>query len=299
VRIFVTGTKGQLARSLQERALERGTEIIAAGRPELDLGDEKSVLAAVRRATPDAIINAAAYTAVDLAETEEETAFAVNARGAGAVAMAAAALRIPLVHVSTDYVFSGDGDAPLDENTPAGPLGAYGRTKLAGEILVRRATENCAIIRTAWVFSPFGKNFVKTMMSRAHLGQDVRVVDDQHGSPTYAPDLADALLDLCRNLVARPTDPALRGTFHAANAGFASWADVATETFAASRRHGGPSVGVTGIATSDYPTPARRPANSRLCTDKLRCVHGVTLPDWRDAVDRCVTRLLTDEGNAL
>jgi dTDP-4-dehydrorhamnose reductase len=245
------------------------------------------------------VINAAAYTAVDLAETDEEMAATVNARGAGAVAMAAASLAIPLVHVSTDYVFAGYGDTPLDENTPTAPLGAYGRTKLAGEVAVREAAINYAIVRTAWVFSPFGKNFVKTMLARARLGQDVRVVADQHGSPTYAPDLAEALLDICQNLVDKPEETALRGTFHAVNTGFASWADVAVETFEASRRHGGPFVRVTGIATTEYPTPARRPANSRLSADKLARVHGVILPDWRDAIDRCVTRLLTDEGDAL
>jgi dTDP-4-dehydrorhamnose reductase len=299
VRILVTGTKGQLARALQERALDRGIEIFAVGRPELDLADERFVIAALRRAAPDAVINAAAYTAVDLAENEEDAAAAVNARGAGAVAMATAALGVPLVHVSTDYVFAGAGDMPYDEDAPTGPLGAYGRTKLAGEIAVRQATNNYAIIRTAWVFSPFGKNFVKTMMARARAAQDVRVVADQHGSPTYAPDLADALLDICQNLVAKPEETVLRGVFHAANTGFASWADVATETFDASKRYGGPVVNVTGIMTAEYPTPARRPANSRLSTDKLRRVHGVTLPDWRDALDRCVSRLLTDEGDAL
>lgn len=297
MRILVTGTSGQVARALSERATLRGIDLIALGRPDLDLCEPASVVLALRHARPDAVINAAAYTAVDLAEKEEDRAAAVNAAGAAAVARVAGTLGIPLAHISTDYVFGGGGEAPIGEETPTAPLNAYGRTKLAGEKAVRQGTANHAIIRTAWVFSPFGKNFVRTMLTHARSRQELRVVSDQHGSPTYAPDLADALLDVCRNLVEKPGESALRGVFHAANAGYASWADVAVATFEISGKLGGPVAHVVGIPTSEYPTPARRPANSRLSTERLHRLHCVSLPDWRDALERCVRRLLL-EGDA-
>ena len=300
LRIAVTGAAGQVARSLAERASIRGVDVILVGRPDLDLAQEATVLPALRTARPDAIVNAAAYTAVDKAEEDEAAAFAVNAEGAGHVARAARGLGVPLVHLSTDYVYDGSGDAPWRESDPTHPLSAYGRTKKAGEDAVRDNAQRHVILRTSWVYSPFGQNFVRTMLRLAQTRDELRVVSDQVGSPTYAPDLADAILTVCANLVAGPQDPGRHGTFHCAGGGHASWAEVAQAIFARAAELGGPTARVVAIPSSEYPTPARRPLNSRLDTAKLRRSHGVELPDWRDGISRCVTRLLAaDEHRGL
>lgn len=296
MRILVTGRKGQVAQALGERgASQEGIEVIAFGRPELDLLAPASVAAALRVAAPDAVVNAAAYTAVDKAESEPALAHAANAEGAGAVAAAAAALGVPVVHLSTDYVFSGGLDRPYREDDATGPLGAYGRSKLAGEAAVAAAAPNHAILRTAWVYSPFGSNFVKTMLRLASTRDAVGVVADQHGSPTSALDIADAVLTVCRNLLARD-DARLRGIFHMTGAGDATWAELAAAVFSTSAACGGPSAAVEPIPTSAYPTPATRPANSRLNCAKLLGAHGVALPDWRSSVAGCVGRLVGERS---
>lgn len=292
MRIVVTGRDGQVARSLAERGAESGHEIVALGRPELDLtADPATIAAALTAARPDAIVSAAAYTAVDKAEADADLAFQVNAKGAGAVASAAAALGVPLVHLSTDYVFEGSKDSPYTEDDPTGPTGVYGASKLAGERAVLDAHANSAILRTAWVYSPFGANFVKTMLRLAADRDEVAVVADQRGSPTSALDIADGILAVVSNLASRP-DRELRGTFHLTGAGEASWAEFAQEIFAASAEAGGPSARVRHIGTADYPTPARRPANSRLDCSKLAQAHGVQLPDWRGSTKQVVRRLV-------
>jgi len=214
LRIAVTGTKGQVAQALQERGRDRGVEVVALGRPDLDLMAPATVAPALRAANAEVVVNAAAYTAVDKAESEPEVVDAVNARGAGAVAAAASALGLPLVHLSTDYVFAGDLDRPYREDDPTGPTGAYGRSKLAGEAAVAAATPDHAILRTAWVYSPFGANFVKSMLRLAATRDTIGVVADQHGSPTSALDIADAVLQVCTNLRARPEDATLRDFSH-------------------------------------------------------------------------------------
>lgn len=292
MRIAVTGLRGQLVLSLLERGPLRGHQIVAIGRPQLDLAAPANATSVLRHAAPDAIVSAAAYTAVDNAETEPSVANAVNGTGAGAVAQAAAALGVPLIHVSTDYVFDGTKAAPYAETDPVAPLGAYGRSKLAGELAVQECyPANSAILRTAWVFSPFGQNFAKTMLRLAAERPLVRVVDDQVGSPTSALDIADGLLTVADNLV-KSADPRLRGVFHMTSAGHTSWAGFARAIFAASAARGGPDAEVEPIASCDYPTPARRPANSRLDCGLLAKRHAVRLPAWGEATDTVVARLV-------
>lgn len=296
MRIAVTGKQGQVVTSLLERGPALGVEILAIGRPEFDLGDPDGVVRAIAAARPDAVVSAAAYTAVDKAESEPDAAFAINATGAGAVADAAATLGIPVLHLSTDYVFDGAKTSPYVETDPTGPISAYGRSKLAGETLVAAATPNHAILRTAWVYSPFGANFLKTMLRLAESRDIVRVVADQHGQPTSALDIAGAVIAVAKRL-ATDADPALRGIFHMTASGEATWADFAAAIFAGLTLRGGKSVAVERITTADYPTPASRPANSRLDCSKLGNAHGVVLPEWRTAMETVLDRLIdTDEG---
>lgn len=291
MRILVTGTEGQVARALAERAKWHGVDVVLLGRPALDLTDPGSVRRVIGETAGDVVVNAAAYTAVDQAEKEPDLARAVNEVGAGAVAEAARARAMPIIQISTDYVFDGSGDRPFRETDPVAPLGVYGRTKLAGEEAVASAHPDHAILRTAWVYSPFGKNFVKTMLRVAKDRDEVSVVADQHGSPTSALDIADGVLAVAKGLVARPQDVSLRGVFHMCGTGYTTWADLAAEIFAVSERLGGPCARVRRIATADYPTPAKRPANSRLDCSKLREAHGVSLPEWQRSVAECIDRL--------
>ena len=290
MRIAVTGLTGQVVSSLIERA-PNDVEMVALGRPRLELSARDAVLATLRSVRCDVIVNAAAYTAVDKAESEPDVAMRVNGDGAGFVAEVAAELETPLLHLSTDYVFDGALDRPYREDDATGPTGAYGRSKLAGEEKIAALHPDHAILRTAWVYSPFGANFVKTMLRLGETRDEVGVVADQIGNPTNALDIADALFVIAKRLVADP-DPGLRGVFHLAGAGDATWADMAEATFAAAEAHGRKPVRVKRITTADYPTPARRPANSRLDNTKLANRFGVSLPPWRDSLECCVARLL-------
>ncbi|WP_411033089.1 dTDP-4-dehydrorhamnose reductase [Shinella sp. BYT-45] len=291
-RMVVTGREGQVVTSLIERAALGGRfEVIAVGRPALDLSRPGSLDAPLRKAGPDIIVSAAAYTAVDQAETDEEAAAIVNGVSAGAVASTAAALGVPIVHLSTDYVFDGTKPSPYVETDPVAPIGAYGRTKLAGEQAVAKAAANHAILRTAWVYSPFGKNFLRTMLRLAETRDSIDVVDDQAGNPTSALDIADGVLAVAANLLDSDA-PALRGVFHMTGSGEASWADFAAEILSQSASRGGPTAAVGRIPSSAYPTPARRPANSRLDCGKLSDAHGVRLPPWRESTAAAVARLV-------
>ncbi len=294
LRIAVTGWTGQVVCAMLER-VPVGVEVIALRRPDLDLAVPKTVAPALRAARPDVIVNTAAYTAVDQAESESDLAMRVNGEAAGEAARAAAALGIPVIQLSTDYVFDGVLDRPYREDDATGPISAYGASKLAGEQAVAAATNNHAILRTAWIYSPFGKNFVKTMLHLAETRDEIGVVADQAGCPTGALDIADAIFAVARNLTSRTDDASLRGVFHMSAAGEAVWADVAEAIFAERERHGGKPVRVKRIATADYPTPARRPANSRLDCRKLALAHGVRLPEWQGSLRACVARLLTEE----
>ncbi|WP_134497462.1 dTDP-4-dehydrorhamnose reductase [Microvirga pakistanensis] len=292
MRILVIGVRGQVAQAMAERASSHGVTVQLVGRPELDLLQPDSIEAVVRNSEADAIVNAAAYTAVDQAEAEPDLAMAVNGTAAGVIAATAARLRIPVVHLSTDYVFDGTLDRSYREVDQVQPLGVYGRSKLAGERAVAAATPNHVILRTSWVYSPTGKNFVKTMLRLATDRDEVSVVADQYGAPTSALDIADGAIAICRNLVERRDKAGLRGLFHMTGAGSTSWAEFASTIFDLSCRFEGPSARVRPITTAEYPTPARRPANSRLDCTKLAATYGVTLPPWQRSLERCVRRLV-------
>jgi dTDP-4-dehydrorhamnose reductase len=292
-RYLVTGQEGQVVRSLVERGARRSDiEILPLGRPVLDLLDTGTIASTIRAIKPDLIISAAAYTAVDQAETDEANAFAVNAEAVGEIGRVATELGVPVAHLSTDYVFNGEKLSAYDENDPVDPLGVYGKSKLQGECLLAASGADYVILRTAWVYSPYGKNFLRTMLRLGETRDGLNVVADQVGNPTSALGIADAVLKVSDNLLAS-RDPALRGIFHMAGSGDATWADFATEIFRISAAEGGPSATVHPITTADYPTPARRPKNSRLDCRKLADVHGVRMLDWKTATSEVVNRLLS------
>lgn len=286
MRLVVTGREGQVVRALLAEA-GPGLEVVALGRPELDLSRPDTLGEALRAARPDALVNAAAYTAVDKAEEEEPLATTINGEAAGALAAAAAGLGVPIVQISTDYVFDGTKASPYVESDPVAPVNAYGRSKLAGERAVAAANPRHAILRTSWVYDGQGKNFLKTMLRLAETRDELGVVGDQIGAPTYARDIAAAVIAVSRNLVA-DGDARRAGVFHMSGAGETSWAGFAEEIFRLSALAGGPSARVRAIATSDYPTPAKRPANSCMSGERLQAVQGVCMPDWRDALARCI-----------
>lgn len=290
MRIAVTGREGQVAQSLKERGGRAGVEIVLVGRPDLDLATPAGIAPALAAARPDLIVSAAAYTAVDRAEDEPDLAHAVNGAGAGAVAAAAQSLGVPVIHLSTDYVFDGAKHGDYVETDPTGPIGVYGASKLAGEQSVAAANPRHAILRTAWVYSPFGNNFLRTMLRVAAGREELTVVADQHGNPTSALDIADAILHIAPQLVSGRDD--VFGIFHLAGSGTTNWSGFARRIFEASGALGGPSARVKDITTADYPTKARRPANSRLSSAKFAGTFGWTAPDWRDSTDAVVARLL-------
>lgn len=291
MRLVVTGKRGQVARSLVERGAQRGVEVLPLGRPELDLSaSERAIVAAVVAARAEVLVSAAAYTQVDRAETDPETAFVVNEHGPRALARAARELSIPLIHLSTDYVFDGMKLSPYAEEDPTRPLSVYGASKLAGERAVCAEHANTAVLRSAWVYSPFGINFLKTMLRLAGNRDEIRVVSDQLGNPTNALDLADGILTVATHLVAG-NNPAHRGVFHITSRSEASWAEFAEAIFAASSSSGGPTARVIHVGAAEYLTAARRPANSRLDSSKLERAHGVRLPDWRPSLETVVSRL--------
>jgi dTDP-4-dehydrorhamnose reductase len=277
--LLIFGRTGQVATELARRA----PEATFLGRDQADLTDPEACAAAIRARAPEAVINAAAWTAVDAAETDEAAARVVNADAPAAMARACAEAGIPFLHVSTDYVFDGTGDRPWREDDPTGPLGAYGRTKLAGEEGVRAAGGSHAILRTSWVFSAHGSNFVKTMLRLSQTRDALSVVDDQIGGPTPAADIAATLLALAGRL----GEGHPGGTYHYGGQPHTSWAGFARETF----ERAGRAMAVTGIPSSDYPTPAMRPLNSRLDGDALLREHGIAPPDWRAGLDAVLAEL--------
>lgn len=278
--LLVLGRSGQLARALARRA----PEATFWGRAEADLSDPGAVADRVRALRPGAVILAAAHTAVDRAETEIEAATVLNATAPGLLARAAADLGVPFLHVSTDYVFDGSGDAPRAEDAPPAPLGVYGRTKLEGERRVAAAGGQWAVLRTSWVFSPDGANFVTTMLRLGAERDRIDVVADQIGGPTEAGRIAAALLDMAGQMRA---DPGKGGLYHFAGAPDTSWADFARAVMA----RAGLSCAVHDIPSRDYPTPARRPANSRLDCSRIARDFGIDRPDWRDDLDGVLKQL--------
>jgi dTDP-4-dehydrorhamnose reductase len=294
IRIAVTGREGQVARALEEASPQFDVELIRIGRPQLDLALPETVGPALKAIGPDIVVNAAAYTAVDQAEREPEIANSVNGMGAGAVAAAAKSLDVPIIHLSTDYVFDGAKMTPYVEEDPVDPSTVYGASKLAGEKAVAAASDNYVILRTAWVYAPYGKNFVRTMLALAQTREEVRVVADQYGCPSYASDIAVAVMGVAYNYLKNPSDPRLRGIFHLAGSGETSWAGFAAAIFEFLAAKGLRRPLLTPITSAEYPTPARRPPNSRLNCNKLADVHGIVLPFWRDSLAICLERMTSE-----
>ncbi|USU10671.1 dTDP-4-dehydrorhamnose reductase (plasmid) [Sphingomonadaceae bacterium OTU29MARTA1] len=291
--ILITGAGGQLGTELQRCAWPEGWTVTAVDIAELDLRDTGAILELVASRQWAAVINGAAYTAVDKAETDLVTAWAVNAMAPAAFAEGCARASIPLIQVSTDYVFAGDKAGAWEVDDPVAPLGVYGASKLGGELAVRTSGARHAIVRTAWVVSAHGANFVKTMLRVAENRDSLNVVADQRGSPTSAADLAVALKIITMRLLEDADAPT--GTFHFSNAGDISWADFATEIFRQSTMRGGPSAEVARIQSSDYPTPAQRPANSLLSNNAIYDAYGITPRDWRAALSDILDELIGTE----
>lgn len=290
MRILVIGSSGQLARSLAERSLEQpDLRLHCLGRPSLDLERPGSAATAIADLRPDLVINTAAFTAVDLAEGEP-LAQRINCEGAREVAEAAAAANSRLIHISTDYVTSGDIPGLHREDQPVGPINEYGRSKLAGEVAVAAANEHAIIVRTSWLYSPFGTNFVRTMIEAAKGRDELRVIDDQFGNPTSALDLSDALLTM-----------AVRGgaakgrwageIFNVAGTGVTSWAGLAQEIMNKLKELGRPHARVIPISSAEWPAAAARPRNSALDCRKVAGAFAIELPQWRRSVASVVERL--------
>jgi len=288
--ILIAGASGQVGQELLRQPWPAPIMILAPGRAELDLGSPACLADWAAGRQIDCIINAAAYTAVDLAEDHPDEAFLVNAKAPALLAELAAARSIPLLHISTDYVFDGKLDRPYREDDPVGPLGVYGSSKLAGELAVRAAAPRHIILRTAWVVSTYRNNFLKTMLRLAAERPELSVVADQFGCPTGAHDIADALRTMA--LAHLTTTDAPSGTYHFVNAGSTSWYGLAEAIMLASKQCGGPHVPVRPIGSADYPQRASRPANSRLATDRIARDFAIRPRPWQTAITEIVSEYL-------
>ena len=295
VPILVTGGTGQLATALEQAGGARALTRI--GRPEFDFDRPETIEAAFRAAAPRLVVNAAAWTAVDAAESNRAAAERANIAGPAALARLTAAAGIPLIHISTDYVFDGTKGAPYTEDDPTSPTGVYGATKLEGERQALTANPRAIILRTSWVYAPYGKNFVRTMLGAARKTSTLRVVADQRGCPTSAPDLAAAILAIADRIEAGWRDD-YAGVFHAAGSSETTWHGLAAAAFEAAARHGFPMPEIIPITTEDWPTPARRPPDSRLDCGRLERIFGQRLPDWRDGIARTVDVIMAAERAA-
>ena len=294
MKVLVTGREGQLARSLIETA-HRDIELIAIGHREVDLAASGSVARAIAAVAPDVVVNAAAYTAVDQAEDEPELAFRINAEAAEEASAAAREVGARIIQISTDYVFDGEGEGAYREETATNPLNVYGRSKLAGEERVRLANPQHLILRTAWLYSPFGRNFVKSIMAAARERDVLTVVDDQVGSPTSALDLAGGIVAVLGHW-REGIGTGLGETYHLAGFGSTSWYGLAEHILAELRELGLPTPEVRPIHTEDWPTKAARPRNSVLDSGKFVRDFGYSMPDWRQSVSNVVRRLAQDES---
>jgi dTDP-4-dehydrorhamnose reductase len=288
-RVLLLGASGQLGTEIVRARPPEGWTIIAGARDAFDLAQPEALAEAVLQLRPDAIINAAAYTAVDKAETESELAHKLNHHAPSHLAAAAHKIGAPIVHVSTDYVFDGTKPTPYVETDPISPINVYGHSKALGEWAVLDRCARAAVLRTSWVYSPHGANFVKTMLRLGETRDDISVVADQVGRPTAAADLAHACLLMTRHLL--QSDWSATGLFHYAGGGEATWAEFAEAIFAGAAQRGRRRANVTPITTAQYPTAARRPANSRLDTSKIEAL-GVATRPWRDALEECLDKLL-------
>lgn len=293
MRILAAGWHGQIARAFMQIAPSRSDiAAFAIGRPGLDICDPRGIERALCDIDPDVLINLAGYTDVDGAESEPDLAFALNCEGARLLAEAAARRKVPIIHVSSAYVFDGRKPSPYTETDDANPSTTYGSSRLAGERAVRAANPKHVILRTGWIFSPYGRCFVSNILQRAQLGQPLKVVDDQHGNPTYAPHLVDAILAIALQITAAHEE-APWGVFHAAGGGTASWFDVAREVLCAYESAAGVSASIEPIPSSEYAGRSERLPNSMLDCSRLQQAFAVKLPPWQTGVHECVERLLT------
>ena len=287
--ILVFGGNGQLGRALIRAAAERHVALHALTRAEADIADAAAVAAVLKRSRPDLVVNAAAYTDVDGAESHDAEARRANELGPSVLAATCAAAGIAMVHVSTDYVFDGSKDGAYRESDPIHPINAYGRSKAAGEDAVRRALDRHVILRTAWLYSEFGRNFLKTILQLAQTRDELRIVADQHGSPTSARQLAEAILHIAPRVTA---EPRLCGTYHFTADGATTWHGFADCIVGTAAPITGRHPRVTPIATADYPTPAKRPANSHLDCALFVQTFGLTPRPWREAVQATTQALV-------
>ena len=290
--VIVFGADGQVGSALGRVALPEGWQVRRLGRRDADITQPDQVRASL---TDDTIgvINAAAYTAVDKAESERDLAYAVNATAPGVIARVCAERRLPVLHISTDFVFDGSKAGPYLEDDPVGPLSVYGASKEAGERAVRAAAEKHIILRTSWVYAPQGSNFVRTMLRVGRERGHLRVVGDQTGAPTAALDIAATLIAMLQR-----AESAGWGTFHYSGTGVTTWFDFAAAVFEEAARHGNPVPELTRITTAEYPTPARRPANSALDCGKIARAYGIAAPSWREGVARCVDEIYRQEAGS-
>lgn len=287
--ILVFGGGGQLGRELARLAAAQGVPFTALDRSAVDIGEADAVARAIDAVEPSLVVNAAAYTKVDQAETEIAAAERTNAVAPGTLGAVCAAAGIPLVHISTDYVFDGQKDGPYHEDDPIAPLGVYGRTKAAGEESVRQAIAEHVILRTAWVYGEFGHNFLKTIVRLAQTRDELRIVADQQGCPTSTGDLATAILRVARHVADGATP---WGTYHFTGAGITSWHGFAQRIVARQSALTGRNPPVVAIGTADYPTPARRPANSAFDCSRFAEVFGLRARPWGDAADEVTTTVV-------
>ena len=293
MRILAAGWHGQIARAFMQIAPGRPEiSAFAIGRPGLDICEPRSVERALGDNHPDVLINLAGYTDVDGAESEPELAFALNSAGARMLAEAAARRDVPIIHLSTSYVFDGGKPTAYVETDNAAPSTVYGQSKLAGEAEVRKANPKHVIFRTGWIYSPFGRCFVSNILQRAQLGLPLKIVADQYGNPTYAPHLVDAILAVAAAVTSKPANDIAWGVYHAAGHGAATWHEVAGEVLAHAARLSGLRSSLEAISSADYATRSRRSPNSQLDCSKLARTFGVTLPAWQEGVQDCVERLL-------
>lgn len=296
MKLLVTGNSGQLARSLADRSATRpGIDLVTIGRPELDLEVPGSAADVINIDSPDVVINTAAFTDVDGAEEQPLRAQRINGEAAGEIAAAAASVGAAIIQISTDYVFDGNASRPYAEEAPTRPLNAYGRSKLAGEEAVRAANPAHLILRTAWVYSPFGRNFVKTMFGAAEERNELRVISDKRGSPTSALDLADGLLGIVENW-RRGARTGQGETYHLAGSGEASWYEFASEIMKCRAQLGLRAASLVPIPASDWPMRAIRPAYSVLSNGKFSRDFGFDLPPWSASVARVVEHIARGSG---
>ena len=288
MKLLVLGAAGQVGRELCRLTWPVGTAIVAIDRPGIDIAEPGAVIAALARERPDIVVNAAAYTAVDRAESEPDAAWAANCAGPANLATGCAEAHIPFIHLSTDYVYDGSKAGPYREDDPVNPLGVYGKSKEAGDRAIREVLPEHVILRTAWVYSAHGHNFVKTMLRLAAERPALRVVADQTGSPTSAADIAGAIQEIVRQIRAGNTR---WSTYHFAGAGAVSWHAFAKAIFAEAAPWRGPPPSVEAITTADYPTPARRPLNSVLDCAKIGEAFGITPRPWREALAEIIREL--------